>query len=120
MGLSTEYLANMEFKLKSLLMRLFIVFFSVSISATIIPSGIVISQGLFGEVKCVVVEKSEIEKEEKEQHNLQLKHKVKATVQAFNIWLLIIIAILVLSFKIHSEKAPPHQTLVSTRVRMDN
>jgi hypothetical protein len=117
MGVSTEYLANMEFKLKSLLMRLFIVFFTVSISATIIPSGIVISQGLFGEVKCVVVEKSEIEKE---QHNLQLKHKVKATVQAFNIWLLIIIAILVLSFKIHSEKAPPHQTLVSTRVRMDN
>lgn len=117
MDLSTEFTANMEFKLKRLLMRLFIVFFTVSISATIIPSGIVISQGLFGEVKCVVVTKSEIEKE---QYNLQLKHKVKAIVQAFNMWLLIIITILVLSFKIHSEKAPPHQTLVSIRVRMDN
>lgn len=117
MGFITEYLAIIEFKLKSLLMRLFIIFFTVSISATIIPSGIVISQGLFGEVKCVVVDKTELEKE---QHNLQLKHKVKAIVQAFNILLLIIIAILVLSFQIHSEKAPPHQTLVSTRVRMDN
>ncbi|WOO37817.1 hypothetical protein R2R35_04775 [Anaerocolumna sp. AGMB13020] len=117
MDFITENLAFMEFKRKSLLMRLFIVFFTVSITATVIPSGIVISQGLFGEVKCVVVDKSELGKE---QHLLQAKHKAKATVQAFNIWLLIIIAILVLSFKIHSEKAPPHQTLVSARVRMDN
>jgi len=44
--------------------------------------------------------------------------ELKETIRVFNIWLLIIIAILVLRFIIHSSKAPPHQTLVSIWVRM--
>ena len=117
MNSSTQYLTNSRYKLKCLLIRLFIVLFTVSISIAIIPSGILFLQGLFGEVKIAVAEDRETAQE---QHDKQQNIKLEETIRVFNIWLLIIIEILVLRFIIHSLKAPPHQTLVSIRVRMDD
>ncbi|SEW22632.1 hypothetical protein [[Clostridium] fimetarium] len=117
MDSSTEYLNNNQYKLKRLLIRLLIVLFTVSISVAIIPSGILILQGFFGEVKIAVVEERETAQE---QQDIQRTINLKENIRIFNIWLLIIITILLLRFIIHSSKAPPHQTLVSIRVRMDD
>ena len=117
MDSSTEYLTNNQYKLKCLLIRLLIMLFTASISVAIIPGGILILQGLFGEVKIAVAEDRETAQE---QHDKQQNIKLEETIRVFNIWLLIIIEILVLRFIIHSLKAPPHQTLVSIRVRMDD
>ena len=117
MNPSTQYLTNNQYRLKCLLIRLFIVLFTVSISVAIIPSGILFLQGLFGEVKIAVVEERAIAQE---QYNIRQNIESIQTTRIFNIALLIIIAVLVLRFIIHSLKAPPHQTLVSICVRMDD
>jgi phosphate/sulfate permease len=103
-----------------LVVRLFLVFFAISVSVAVLPCGIINVHGLFGEeITYTVVE-------DKEQEVVNIKsvdHKTVHTAKGeniFNLWFEILIAVICISFCANLVKLPQGDTIVTLKVRMDN
>ena len=107
-------------KRKYWILRLFFVLFTMSVSVTILPCGIINVQGLFGEVTTYVVVR------DKEQEIVSIKeveHKKVQSVKGINVlnlWFEILIIVVCISFCANLIKLPRGETIVTLKVRMDN
>ena len=105
---------------KQTIFKLFIAFFTIFIFVPVSSSTMILSYGLLGEVRSVLVYENEIQTEE--QGNRVHKHNIESTKtgQIFNIWLLILAIILLIKYTLFALRLPIKETLVSRMVRMDN
>lgn len=107
-------------KKKYWIIRLFFVLFTMSVSVTILPCGIINVHGLFGEVTTYVV----VEDKEQEIVNIKdIEHKKILTVKGiniFNIWFEILITVVCISFCANLIQLPRGDTIVTLKVRMDD
>ena len=107
-------------KKKYWIIRLFFVLFSMSVSITILPCGIINVHGLFGEIITSVV----VEDKAQEISNLKAKdiEKVQTTkgINIFNMWFEVLITVVCISFCANLVKLPRGDTIVTLEVRMDN
>lgn len=100
--------------------RLFLVFFTISVSVAVIPCGIINIHGLFGEIV------TSIAAEDKEQETVHIKsiaHEKVQTIKGvniFNIWFEILMAVVCIRFCINLIKLPRGDTIVTLKIRMDN
>lgn len=107
-------------KKKYWLVRLYCVFFIMSVSVTVFPCGIINVHGLFGEIITSTVAK------DKEQEIANIKfidHKKVKTAKGeniLNVWFEILIAVVWISFCANLFKLPRGDTIVTLKVRMDN
>lgn len=100
-------------------LRLFILFFTVSVSVTIIPYGSICVLGLFGELKSsIVTEDNNIVEEVEKQVDIQ-SHKCKG-INIINIWYKLWCSIICLIFVMYMGKLLRGDTIVTLKVRMDN
>lgn len=104
---------------KSLLIRLYILLFTVSISTTVIPCGIVQSLGLFGEMKFSTVKQEKNLTEAIKKH-IPIKVRKEKGIPIINIWLEIWICIISLIFIVYNLRLPRKDTIVTLKVRMNN
>lgn len=107
-------------KRKHWAIRLFLVFFTISVSVAVIPCGIINVHGLFGEIVTSAAA------EDKEQETVNIKSIIHEKVQAvkgvniFNVWFEILTAIVCISFCADLIKLPRGETIVTLKVRMDH
>ncbi len=100
--------------------RFFFVLFTMSVSAAVLPCGIVNVHGLFGEVTASVIV------EDKDQAIADIKsgyHEKSVKVKGaniFNIWFEVLIAVVCLCFWANLLRLPRGDTIVTWKVRMDN
>lgn len=107
-------------KRKKWIVRLFLVFFTLSISVTVIPCGIVNVHGLFGEIKSsVITEDKEQIIEKIASKQLRNVRKVKGT-NIFNIWFELLPLLICLCLIEYMLKLPREDTIITLKVRMDN
>jgi hypothetical protein len=100
--------------------RLFLIFFTISVSVAVLPCGIINARGLFREeITSTVVE-------DKEQEIVNIKsidHKKAHTAKGeniLNVWFEILIEVVCISFCANLVKLPRKDTIVTLKVRMDN
>ena len=107
-------------KKKYLIIRLFFVLFSMSVSIAILPCGIINVYGLFGEVITSIV----VEDKEQEISNLKAidieKVQTEKGLNIFNMWFELLITVVCISFCANLVKLPRGDTIVTLKVRMDN
>jgi hypothetical protein len=104
---------------KQWLIRLLILLFTVSVSITVIPCGIINAIGLFGEVKSsTVTEYKEIEKVNVRQVFVKRQQTKGETI--YNIWYEVWICIIFMIFVFYMLRLPREDTIVTLKVRMDN
>ncbi len=105
---------------KNRILQLFFVLFTMSVSAAILPCGIINVYGLFGEVTAHVIV------EDKEQEIIHIKDTGHKKVQAakginiFNLWFELLITVVCISFCANLIKLPRGDTIVTLKVRMDD
>lgn len=100
-------------------LHLFILFFTVSVSVTIIPYGSICTLGLFGEIKSsTVTEDNNLVEEVEKQVDIQ-SHKCKG-INIINIWYELWCSIVCLIFIMYMSKLPRGDTIVTLKVRMDD
>ena len=104
---------------KRWLLRLFILLFSVSVSATVLPSGIVNVYGLFGEITSSAVTEEKDSEIVDERQIYELAKKVKG-INVYNIWFEVWICIICMIFIAYMIRLPRGDTMVSLKVRMDD
>ena len=99
---------------------LFFLLFTISVSFTIIPCGIINSYGLFGEVVHSVMS----EDKGQEIADIESKHQVKRRkvkgVNIINIWFEVLIAMICIIFFEYIIRLPRGDTIVTLKVRMDH
>lgn len=105
---------------KSWIIRLFLAFFTLSVSVTVIPCGVINTYGLFGETTASFIT------EDKEQtianetaKSLNRHQKVKGS-NIFNIWFEILVLVICIRFITYLIKLPRGDTIITLKVRMDN
>lgn len=101
------------------ILRLFIVLFTVSVSATVIPSEIINIYGLFGEVKSSTATR-ENGKNTEEITSVFEKSGIAKGINIYNEWFEIAIIIIFLIFSLYMVKLPKRDTIVTLKVRMNN
>lgn len=109
---------NMKDK-KYWLLRLVILLFSVSVSATVLPYSIVNTFGLFGEVTSATVTDDKESEIVEESHTYEAVKQVKG-INIYNIWFEVWIWIICLIFIVYMLRLPRGYTIVSLKVRMDD
>ena len=106
--------------LKHWILRLFLGLFTISVSAAILPCGIINVHGLFGEVTAHVIV------EDKEQEIINVKNAGHEKVQPvkginlFNIWFELLMTVTCIGFCANLRKLPRGDTIVTLKVRMDD
>lgn len=100
-------------KKKRILIRLFTVFFAVSVSAAGLPCGIVNAYGLFGEVKAFAVTK-EWQEQEKEATVREVKTAYAKGINLFNIWFELLGVLVCLIAAVYMIKLPEGRTICFT------
>lgn len=103
--------------INSLILKMYIVLFTLSVSVAAIGGGAAVSFGLHGEIRKIVVRENE---DIHEQHVIKQKDIAEETARCYNEWLLMVPGIIMFCFLIYAGKLPPKRTLVSIHVRMDN
>ena len=101
------------------LLRLFILLFSASVSAAVLPGSIVNVYGLFGEIvssSVVADESSEIVDE----RQIDVPEKQVKGINIYNVWFEVWICIICLIFTSYMTWLPGDDTIVSLKVRMDD
>lgn len=104
---------------ENFILRLFLVLFTVSVSVTVIPSGIVTAYGLFGEAKTFVVTEEGEERAEEIGHVVKKERSAKQD-NLFNIWFVLEVLILCLIYTAYGIRLPGRDTIVALKVRMDD
>lgn len=104
---------------ENFLLRLFLIFFTVSVSAAVIPCGIVTAYGLFGEARTsVVTEDGSAGAEEV----APVVKSIRAARQArlYPVWLVADVLILCRIHPARGMRLPDRDTLVALKVRMND
>ncbi len=99
--------------------RLFIVFFTVSVSLTVLPCGIINAHGLFGEVTSSTVTDYEEDSAFVENH-IQEKRTQIPGINVYNQWFEIWVCIVLMIFIHYMYRLPRGDTIVTYKVRMDD
>ena len=102
-----------------LLLRWFILLFTVSVSVTVIPYSGIYALGLFGEVKASTVTENNNFLEKSEKQVYTDSHKYKG-INFFNIWYELWCIIIYMIFIMYKDKLPRGDTIVTLKVRMDH
>lgn len=103
---------------KQWLIRLLILLFSVSVSVTVLPCGVINTCGLFGEVtSSTVIEDNDSVISEECQVYITKKN-IKG-INIFNLWFEIWIYILFFVFLEYVLRLPRRDTIVTLKVRID-
>lgn len=100
--------------------RLFLVFFTISVSVAVIPCGMINVHGLFGEI---VTSTAAEDKEQETVHIKSINHGKIQTVKGvniFNSWFEVLMAVVCIRFYINLIKLPRGDTIVTLKIRMDN
>ena len=101
-------------------LRLFFVLFTMSVSAAMLPCGIINVHGLFGEVTThVIVEDKEQEIINIENAGYEKIQPVKG-ISFFNSWFELLITVACIRFCANLRKLPQGDTIVTLKVRMDD
>ena len=106
-------------KKKRIIIRLFTALFAVSVSAAVIPGGIINAYGLFGEVKAFAATEKQQEQENEAAINEAKAFHAKGT-NLFNIWFKLLGIIVCLIAGVYIIKLPRGRTIVTLKVRMDD
>lgn len=106
-------------KSKNWLLQLYLLLFTLSVSVTVIPSGSVNVQGLFGELKSSMVTESGVVSENLAVKQMKKVQKVKG-VNVLNAWFEWMILAICISFITYMIRLPRGDTIVTLKVRMDN
>lgn len=100
------------------MMHLFILLFSISVSAAIVPCGVVNIYGALGEVYSSI--SIETEKETQFVKAEVSKAKKEKGINAYNVWFILFVTVLYIAFVEYSIRLPRGDTIVTLKVRMDN
>ena len=104
---------------KQILLRWFILLFTVSVSVAIIPGSVYLVLGLFGEVKSsTITEDGNFHGESAQRTNTYFQ-KNKG-INIINIWYELLYGIMFMIFIMYKYKLPGEDTIVTLKVRMDN
>jgi hypothetical protein len=104
---------------KQWFIRLLILLFTVSVSTTVIPCGIINTIGLFGEVKSsVVTEDKETEKANVSQRFVKRQQAKGENI--YNIWYEVWVCIICMILIFYMLRLPRGDTIVTLKVRMDD
>lgn len=106
-------------KKKRMMIRLFTVLFAVSVSAAVIPGGIINAYGLFGEVKAFAATEEQQEQEKEGAVNEAKAFHAKG-INLFNVWFELLGIIVCLIAGVYIIKLPRGRTIVTLKVRMDD
>lgn len=104
---------------KRMILRLFTVLFAVSVSAAVIPGGIINAYGLFGEVKAFAAIEEQQEQEKEAAVNEAKVFHAKG-INLFNVWFELLGIIACLTAVVYMIKLPRGRTIVTLKVRMDD
>ena len=104
---------------KQILLRFLIFLFTVSVSVTVLPCGMVNALGLFGEVKSSAVTEDRDAEKAEESRLLEIKQSVKGLFY-YNIWFEVWISIVCIILIEYMIRLPREDTIVTLKVRMDN
>jgi hypothetical protein len=106
-------------KKKRYFIHLFILLFTCSVSVAVLPSGIINTLGLFGEVKCSTITQGGGKEKVTVGHTFVNKQRVKGE-RIYNIWYELRVYILCLVWELYMLQLPKEDTIVTLKVRMDN
>ena len=104
---------------QKLVVRLFIFLFSVSISVTVLPCGIINTHGLFGEITSSV-DTDDKDSSTNQEYNLFETKKQLKEINIYNIWFKIWTFIILVKYAQYLFRLPREDTIVSLKVRMNN
>ena len=100
------------------IIHMFIMLFTISISVTVIPCGIVNVYGALGEVYSSVT--IEVEKETQLANDEVSEARKTKGINIYNVWFILCIIVLYISFVEYVIRLPRGDTIVTLKVRMDN
>lgn len=99
--------------------KLFSIFFTLSVSLTVIPCGLINIHGLFGELKSTIVtEDGQTGKEELA--SIAKQRLCVSGENIYNIWFVLSVIVTYLIFDLYRLKLPQEKTIVTLKVRMDD
>ncbi len=104
---------------KQWIIRLFIILFSISVSVTVLPCGIINTHGLFGEITTSTVTNDEDKSDFQESHVFENRKQVTG-INIYNIWFEIWICIICMIYIQYMFRLPREDTIITFKVRMDN
>ncbi len=99
--------------------KLFIFLFSVSVFITVLPSGLINTYGLFGEITSSTATSDEDSKISEESKVFKTRKWFKG-VNVYNIWFEIWLCIICLIFASYILRLPSGDSIISVKVRMNN
>lgn len=102
-----------------LIARLFILLFTVSVSVTVLPCGIINTHGLFGEVTSSTVTDYEEDSSFIENRVHEKRNQIQG-INIYNLWFEIWICVVLIIFIQYMFRLPRGDTIVTFKVRMDN
>lgn len=101
------------------MLRLFIILFTASVSAAVMPGEAINIYGLFGEVKSQATTR-ENGKNTEEITSAFEKNGFTKGINIYNVWLGIAVIIIFLIFSLYVFRLPKRETIVTLKVRMNN
>lgn len=104
---------------KQWIIRLFIILFSISVSVTVLPCGIINIHGLFGEITTSTVTNGEDKSCFQESCAFENRKQITG-INIYNIWFEIWICIICMIFIQYMFRLPRGDTIITFKVRMDN
>lgn len=107
-------------KRKYWIIRLFFVLFTISVSVTIFPCGIVLVRGLFGEITTFVITKDEDQEIGIVKSRCHEKIRQTKGINNINNWFEIWMAVVYICLLANLIRLPRGDTIVTLKVRMDN
>lgn len=104
---------------KHLYIRILIILFSVSVSVTVLPCGIINTYGFFGEISSSTITRDELSTAFQVSHVFERKHQIKG-INIYNIWFEVWMYIICMVFIQYMVRLPRGDTIITFKVRMDN
>lgn len=105
---------------KYFLLRWFLLLFTLSASASVVPCCVVNSLGLFGEVNASAVTQVQEEETAEIAEKAHRGSKSVKGINIFNTWFLLFVLVLYVSFIKYEFRLLRKITIVTLKVRMDN
>lgn len=99
--------------------RLFIILFSISVSAAVIPCGIINTHGLFGEITASTVTNDEDKSSFQESNVFENSKQIKG-INIYNTWFEIWICVICMIYIQYMFRLPREDTIITFHVRMDH
>lgn len=107
-------------KKKNRILRLFIIFFTLSVSVSVLPCGAICAYGLYGEVKSSAITEDKDRSIEKTGRQIDRKAQKEISCNIFNLWFEYYALIICMCFIMYMKRLPRGDTIVTLKVRMDD